>query len=435
MIYRWDPRYALAKIFVDTVLEFNFNKLVITGKENIPKGVPLIFAPNHRNALIDALLIVKANPHSKQVVFMGRGDIFKKKLIAWILKGVRIIPVFRIRDGKDNLGRNDEIFTVAGKVLKNNNPVGIFPEANHNPKQSLLPIRKAVPRIVLPTEAQHNFELNSHIVPVSIYYTDVSRLLSECYVHFGEAISVDVYKEDYIENPNVAINKLRGEIEDRLKDIVVDIWNDEYYNEYKSLVDWNSHIVAKELYSSDKEALYKAALHIVRELDELYKDEPNIFEERINDVREAKSILKEYNLESVWRVEDVTTRLILILKSVLIWLSLPLALFGFTNSIIPILIEKKIQRLFKDKQFVSSARYVVGLLFIPIFTLLQSLLILLISNNWLMTCAYFIAMPLSFLFAIHWRKWRKSVNHQWRINRFSNKFPLVWKRLISISKI
>lgn len=431
MIYRWDIRYSIAKLFADSALSINFSKLVVTGKENIPDDVPLIFAPNHRNALIDALLIVKANPHSRQVVFLGRGDIFNNQLIAWILRGMRIIPVYRIRDGKDNLGKNEEIFDVAGRVLKNNNPIGIFPEANHNPKQSLLPIKKAVPRIVLPTEAQLNFELNSHIIPVSIYYTNVHDFLSECFVHFGKPISVSKYKTVYYNNPNLATNQLRGELEEDLRNIVVDIWNDEYYDEYKYLVDWNSRSLSK--YHND--STYLAAKYIVEHMNYMYHENRNDFDNKIIDIREAKSMLGEFDITDCWSRKPVKSNASIVIKKLLLLLSIPLALFGFANCVFPILIEKKLRSLFKDKQFISSARYVAGLILVPIFTIIQSLFIQMLFRDWLITLGYAFAMPSSFVFAIYWRKWKKSVNRQWRINRFSIKHPDAWTKLMSLSKL
>ena len=101
MIYRYDFRYTLAKIPVNTALRLSFRKLVFIGKrENVSKERAIIFASNHRNALIDALLLVFSSYHLKQIVFLARADIFKKSFVAWLLKGMRIMPVFRIRDGK-----------------------------------------------------------------------------------------------------------------------------------------------------------------------------------------------------------------------------------------------------------------------------------------------------------------------------------------------
>ncbi|MDD5346615.1 MAG: 1-acyl-sn-glycerol-3-phosphate acyltransferase, partial [Proteiniphilum sp.] len=84
MLYRYDFRYSIAKFYFNSALRLNFSKIVFTGRsENVSKQRPVIFAPNHRNALLDALLVVMATYNRKQVVFLARADIFKQKLIAW----------------------------------------------------------------------------------------------------------------------------------------------------------------------------------------------------------------------------------------------------------------------------------------------------------------------------------------------------------------
>ena len=50
------------------------------GVENINPDDHLIFAPNHQNALMDALAVLFT--HKGQPVFLARADIFKKKAIA-----------------------------------------------------------------------------------------------------------------------------------------------------------------------------------------------------------------------------------------------------------------------------------------------------------------------------------------------------------------
>lgn len=435
MIYKYDFRYSIVKLFVDAALRLNFKKLIVTGKENIPHDLPVVFTPNHRNALIDALLVVYANKQRRQVVFLARGDIFKKPFIAWILRGMRLIPVFRIRDGKESLDKNGEIFDVAGKVLKNNNPLALFPEAAHNPKQSLLPLQKAVPRIVLPVEAQHDFRLNSQIVPVSIYYTDLTGFLRDCFVHFGKPIPVAAYREMYAENPNLSINKLRSDLEIKLREMVVDIWNDEYYEMYKSYIDWNREEISIREYPDEKDAEVKAAQQIVKTIDHLYENDPAEFERKKSDFEEATKISKDHDLRSTDKLLKPESTFRLILKYLLLTITFPVALFGFINGVFPILFYKRLLKLFEDKQFTATVRYVVGLAFVPAFDVIQTLLAKAIFHDWNIALAYFAAMPLSFLFAVHWRRKAKSVNRQWRVNRFVKHFPKTWDKLVKLIAI
>jgi 1-acyl-sn-glycerol-3-phosphate acyltransferase len=424
MIYRYDFRYALAKIPVKAVLRLCFGKLVFVGKA--PKERPVIFAPNHRNALIDALMLVYGGYRRKQIVFLARADIFRKRFAAWLLKGMRIMPVFRIRDGKDNLDKNGEIFASAARILQNNNPIALFPEARHNPRQSLLPVQKAAPRIVLPTEAQLDFRLGSQIVPVSIYYRDISDFLSDACVTFGAPIEVSAYKELYDENPGKAVNQLRQELERRLKAMVVDIWNDAFYEEYRLAVDWNCDRIAKEMFAGRKDDFLQASLHTVRTLDELFERDRALFDQKIAGFREAAALLKRHGLTPKDRLWNPCSGL---------WalaLAAPLAALGWVNGIFPVLLNRKLAGLCKDKQFIPSVRYVSGLFFVPLFDLLQSFIVFGATGRPLFAACYFVLMPLLFYFSLCWRKWFSAALRGRKVRRFAKRFPDAWGRLMRL---
>lgn len=436
MLYHYDFRYSIARFFFNIALRLNFRKMVFIGrKENVSKNRPVIFTPNHRNALIDALLLVYSSYHRKQVVFLARADIFKKEVVAWVLKGMRIMPVFRIRDGKDNLEKNNEIFNNAARILKNNNTLALFPEGVHNPKQSLLPIRKAVPRIVLPTEASTNFTLNSQIVPVSIYYRDIKGFLSDVYVTFGTPIEVSSYKDLYNENPVQAINALRNDLEIKLQSMVVNIHNDAFYEEYRHAIDWNGNRLANELFSDRKDDFLQASLHIVDKLDRLFEEDRPQFDKKMEGYRDAFKLIKDEGLQTTDRLWAPPLTGCLLVRMIGLLLSAPIALLGYVNGIFPILIQKKLQTLFKDKQFVPSVRYASGLLLVPIFTLLQSLAVRLITGEWLPTIAYFISMPATFYFSLYWHKWWKQLLRDRKVRRFAIKKPEQWKKLLTLIRL
>lgn len=436
MLYNYDFRYTLVKIPIKTALRLNFRKMVFTGrKENVSKDKPIIFAPNHRNALLDALLLVYAGYHRKQVVFLARADIFKQKFVAWILRGMRIIPVFRIRDGKDNLDKNRDIFNNAARILKKENPIALFPEGRHNPKQSLLPIQKAIPRIVLPTEASLNFELKSQIVPVSIYYRDTFSFLSDVYVTFGTPIEVSKYKEVYEENPSFATNLLRQDLEQSLKSMVVNIWNDEFYDEYKYAINWNGDRISKEKFTDRKDDFLQASLHIVRKLDDLFENNRDEFDKKISDFREAHEILEEHKLNTKDKLWKPSTKENIYSRFAALILTAPIMLFGFLNTVFPLLINKKLLSLFKDNQFIPSVRYASGLIFIPIFDLIQSLIIGVVTKDWLLALIYFFVMPISFYFALYWRKWWNSAKRDLKVYKFKKQFSDKWERLVKLIKL
>ncbi|NNC69620.1 MAG: acyltransferase, partial [Flavobacteriaceae bacterium] len=91
--------YQLVKIYITLGLFFYHKKVKVEGKENIPKKGALLFVSNHKNALIDPLLI--ATTTTRNIHFLTRASAFKLTLVKWILSTVNMLPIYRMRDGKE----------------------------------------------------------------------------------------------------------------------------------------------------------------------------------------------------------------------------------------------------------------------------------------------------------------------------------------------
>jgi 1-acyl-sn-glycerol-3-phosphate acyltransferase len=185
---KWSLGYWCLKQYVRFADWLILKKTVITGNENIPKNKPLLFAPNHQNALSDPLAVLLNT--SFQPVWLARADIFKSKTVSAILKFMKIMPVYRLRDGKENLNKNDQTFSDSIKVLENNMALALFPEAAHSGKRQMLVHKKAVPRIVFMAEEKTGFNLDIQIIPTGIYYSHYWKFNRTIVVNFGEPIPV-----------------------------------------------------------------------------------------------------------------------------------------------------------------------------------------------------------------------------------------------------
>ena len=71
--------YATLRYYVDLVLKLSYRNIRYVGRENIPQDGAVIYAPNHTNALMDAMVILAMDRKAK--VFVARADIFKKAKI------------------------------------------------------------------------------------------------------------------------------------------------------------------------------------------------------------------------------------------------------------------------------------------------------------------------------------------------------------------
>ena len=108
MNYEYSKGYEIVRFFERITLNLHYRKIVYTGLENINENHPIIFASNHRNAVVDPFLLL--NACKKQPVFLARADVFKKPAIARIMTWLHIMPVYRLRDGAENLENNNESF-------------------------------------------------------------------------------------------------------------------------------------------------------------------------------------------------------------------------------------------------------------------------------------------------------------------------------------
>ncbi len=432
MKYDYDIGYEVLRFFERIALNLHYRKIVYTGTENINEEHPIVFASNHRNAVIDPLVLL--NACKKQPVFLARADVFKKPAIARIMTWLHIMPVYRIRDGVENLENNNDSFQMSGELLKKRIPMALYPEGRHNPKISLLPIQKAISRIVMPIEAAENFTLGSEVVPVGVYYPDIFGFLSDAYVTFGKPIKVGDYKAQFDENPNLAANYLRKDLENAMKELIVHVWNDEFYDEYLLAIDWNAPQLAKEKYADKKEDYLLASQEVVKILDDLFHNNKPAFDRKIENFREANHILQTHGLTSKDNVAKPASTPAIVLQALLLLVSLPITIFGFLNGIFPILVYKKLLSLFKDNQFIPTVRAVSGLFIVPLFTVIQSIIVGFVFNWW---CAlgYFIAMPAAFYFACWWRKWAKSLARKWRVNRFVKQFPELWEKVLALVRL
>ena len=112
------------KSYVSLGLFFYYKKITVHGHENIPPDKPLLLLPNHQNALLDALLV--ATSIDGYSYYLTRANVFNNRIVAKLLEWLRLIPVYRIRDGYGTLTKNTEIFERCSRLLNANQSVLIF---------------------------------------------------------------------------------------------------------------------------------------------------------------------------------------------------------------------------------------------------------------------------------------------------------------------
>ncbi len=217
-----DMWYAFFRPYVDWLFRRSYRRFKYVGKENIPTDGAVIFAPNHTNALCDAMAILGIDHGQK--VFVARADIFKDPKKAAILNWLKIMPISRVRDGLEEVRHNDETINKAVDVLRDGVPFCIFAEGTHHPDRSILPLSKGIFRIALQANESFGAEKPVYIVPVGIAYGDYFHLWDSIQVTIGEPINVTSFVESrlsFVESRAQMIMELREILTERLKSLVV----------------------------------------------------------------------------------------------------------------------------------------------------------------------------------------------------------------------
>ena len=393
-----DGFYTFLKFFVDWSVKSSYRKYQVEGLENIPADGSVIWASNHTNALMDPMVMLSSTRGRK--VFVARADIFKKKWACKALTLLRVMPIYRIRDGINAVKQNDEAIAQATGVIMDGVPFVIFPEATHRPKHSLLKLSKGIFHIAESAIEKSKDGNRVYIQPIGVEYGDYFRFRNTVLIKFGKPANVTRFLEEHSDEPlPVAMQQMRTLLTDRMAEQIVYIPDDEDYDaiwEYAKLKADNPRYFKKTLDEIEKREGKLKGLLRIQAVDKQAVAE--ILALRENEPEKARELFKRVDDQRLWRLQNGISvysiahepgRMMLFLKSLLVILGIPYYCFcGIVGSIkwVPILL---ILRGVKDDAFYNTARYGVRLgLAIPAVIVWALLFFLLL--NWKLAAVLFV---------------------------------------------
>lgn len=377
-IQDYDPLYSFLRHYVDLALKLSYRTIRYVGRERIPQDGAVIYAPNHTNALMDALVILAMDRTPK--VFVARADIFRNPTLAKILTFLKIMPIMRMRDGFEEVKKNNETIDRAVDVLRDHVPFCIFPEGTHQAKYSSLPLSKGIFRIALQAQALIP-DMPLYIVPMGLRYGNFFRFRSTVRVQVGEPINVGefVARHEGCTTQEI-INIMKEELDERMKHSIFYIPNDENYAatyeicaavvkmqvrhlkhdiELKGLRGLDAHFAANNMTAKHIAYLKEANPELHARLMKLGAE--------ASELRTAKRI----SLSSVSVKYIVLSRILKVLFFILtLPYSLPVTLLSAPMS----LVCRMLFRVIKDYAFRNSVRYVVNLVMWPLLMIIYSTL-------------------------------------------------------------
>ena len=146
----------LLKIFIQAGLWLFCHKIHLKNKQLFTTKGPLLIIANHPNSFLDALII--GSYYKRRVYFLARGDAFKKPIHRFLLESLNMIPVYRLREGKEFLHLNEYAFNKSSDLLSKGFAVLIFIEGICINSNELQPFKKGTARILEGVQ-----KLNTHL--------------------------------------------------------------------------------------------------------------------------------------------------------------------------------------------------------------------------------------------------------------------------------
>ena len=365
-----DRLYNFLLKFVNIAIRNSYRSLKYIGTERIPKDAAVIFAPNHTGTLMDALVILAMN--NKPKVFIARADIFRNPSLAKLLGFFKMMPIMRMRDGIEEVKKNNKTIETAADVLKDKVPLCIFPEGTHQAKYSMLPLQKGIFRIALQAKELLG-DKPLYIVPVGIRYGNFYRFRSSARVQFGNPINVGEFVAEHSDRTvPEQINLMRVLLADRMKENLHFIPNDEDYNAKSEIC---AAVYATECKSNNgyPNPLVDINKLSTERIEKLKEEKPEEAERLIalgNKARKLR-LAKGISLKSVTNPHGCLSQTA---RALLLLVTLPYTLFTtlctLPLTIVSILLGSK----FKDKGFLNSVRLVIRLVLWPLLFVIYTVI-------------------------------------------------------------
>ena len=373
--------YSILRPLVDYGTYNHYRSVTIRGRENLPQHDAYILAPCHQNALMDALLILLIHP--RPIAFLARADIFQKKAQAKALNFLRIGPVYRIRDGRDNLSRNDQVFKNSREVLEKGVPLCLMAEGTHNDKHQMLPLVKGMFRIACGTQKELG-DKPLYIVPVGLDYDHYEDLYHNVCINIGKPIDVRPFMAEYETNEPVALNQMRQALAEGLGQQMHNVLANEHYDDEYAYCHMKTQETLKELkLKNNPWGRFMARKHISQQLSQLTE------EDKLPLYAQGAAFAAEQKQKGVplWFASKGWTRgrslLALLAVAFTVWAIAPIWKYWLLSNLIVYLPTHLITKYkIKDPQFRSSVNFGIRLFATLLYMLITFIVFICCKGFW-----------------------------------------------------
>jgi 1-acyl-sn-glycerol-3-phosphate acyltransferase len=416
--------YSVLYPWVAKGIDLFVDDLEVDGLQNIPKEGPLMLVANHQNAMFDPLICCRVFP--RQLHWLTRSDVFKNKKIASFLHAIHMLPIYREKDNvADQMERNEEVFKVCRERLSKGAVIAMFPEGSHRGKKQLMtPLKKGFARLAFSSIEKDSRLMNLKVLPMALDYSSFVEYQPKILLKIGRPIPVRNFWDQYLEDQSKAINLLVKETSESLSSLMIDIRDNEHYDDLMLL---------SPLFSMPRSE--KAILGFTR-YQKFIQEWPSMSESAKSNCMRYLEIAHEMEIHPQSMVLYSSRNWKIQIAYFVEWF--PAALGRLIFGPLYFLTEKFIRKKVKDELFYNSIRLAFFTFLTPFYCLLIMGVIMSILpfRNSLEVMVGFLFLVAIGLFSISWNKTRRVRREINKAKRAQLQFPQLWQEAMELqSKI
>lgn len=352
MLYYW------LKAMMRLALSVYYRNRRFTGFDRVPADGPVIFACNHPNSFLDAMII--GAYITRETHFLARSDVFNSPLKLWILSRFKLIPIYRLQEGAENLGKNKDTFERCHAIFRKGGAVLMFSEGLCVQEMRLRPLKKGTARIAM-EYSKDGSPLT--IIPTGLNYMKPMNFREDILISMDTPFNAADFASEFNENNSKGIQSFNKRLLAGLQECVIDIHDKQKEQEIGQLV---------EVEYNNGTDLAKL-VQTVKRVNDLRRNDAAAYSELTSSLAAYRSALKDKKITD----EMLTGR-----SSSILWL-LPAVLgFGiaFWLYVLPVglavwLVNKKVRLPeFKDSVLIGASVIFVFVYWVAVFSLVAGTL-------------------------------------------------------------
>lgn len=345
--------YTLFHFIFKTVIKLRFKSVNLNHQEFLDSRQPLIIVANHGNSFLDAILL--AIVFERKLHFLARADVFNSKFKIWFLGKLNMMPIYRIRDGREVLKNNDLIFAKCTQILQKNGAILIFPEGNCVVEKRLRNFKTGFVNLAYEANVK-----NLAVLPISLNYGSLKTLNTNVDLVFNDLIVIEDLKlknQDFVSFSKELLTRSKLAISNQMVKII-NAFDEGFYNQIFTII--RNNVIRKECVF--------AQITASNYLDNLKENDYKKFEKL--------SLLSSTYFEDlmILKVDDVAiNKQFSDAEELTYYVLLPFYYLGKLINVLPSLIVNSIvNKRIKELQFKNSVKLVLSPFVYGVFMLLAA---------------------------------------------------------------